>query len=61
MVGGRPSLFWCGLGTSKLWWRVEVGHGLPLVIKSTWVITTRSNYPNILIARTACLIILFPS
>ena len=27
MVEGRPSLFWCGLGTSKLWWQVEEDRG----------------------------------
>ena len=32
MVEGGPSLFWWGLGTSKLWWRVEENRG-----GRTWV------------------------
>ena len=23
MMEGRPSLFWCGLSASELWWRVD--------------------------------------
>ena len=36
MIEGRPSIFWWGLGTSKLWWRVD-----PLFSGGVWA---RVNY-----------------